>query len=125
MVAKAGGYYGLEFQGARGGTQGDPLSPTIFNVVVDAVVINWVKVILDGAEDRGDRVQEGRNQTALFYVDDGMVSSSDPQWLWGAFITPVGIFNKVVLWNNVVMTVGMFSAHARQRGTSWRRMGNG
>ena len=38
MVAWAGGYFGTGFKGARGVTQGDPLSPTIFNVVVDAVV---------------------------------------------------------------------------------------
>ena len=38
MVARAGGYYGTAFGGERGVTQGDPLSPTSFNVVVDAVV---------------------------------------------------------------------------------------
>ena len=38
MVARAVGYYGTAFQGARGVTQGYPISPTIFNVVVDAVV---------------------------------------------------------------------------------------
>ena len=42
MVARAGGYYGTGFNGARGVTQGDPLSPTIFNVVMDAVVHHWV-----------------------------------------------------------------------------------
>ena len=42
MVARAGGYYGTGFKGARGVTQGNPLSPTIFNVVVDAVVRHWV-----------------------------------------------------------------------------------
>ena len=40
MVARAGGYYGTAFQGARGVTQGNSLSTTIFNVVVDAVVRN-------------------------------------------------------------------------------------
>ena len=35
-------------------TQGDPLSPTIFNVVVDVVVRHWVAVMVDGAEDRGE-----------------------------------------------------------------------
>ena len=38
MVARAGSYYGKGFKGDRGVTQGDPLSPTIFNVVVDVVV---------------------------------------------------------------------------------------
>ena len=36
MVARAGSYYGKGFWGERGVMQGDPLSPTIFNVVVDA-----------------------------------------------------------------------------------------
>ena len=36
MVARAGGYYRNAFKGERGVTQGDPLSPTVFNVVVDA-----------------------------------------------------------------------------------------
>ena len=38
MVARAGGYFGTGFKGERGVTQGDPLSPTIFNVVVDTLV---------------------------------------------------------------------------------------
>ena len=41
MLARAGGYYGTGFKGERGVTQGDPLSSTIFNVVVDAVVRHW------------------------------------------------------------------------------------
>ena len=35
MVAQAGGYYGTDFRGERGVMQGDPLSPIIFNMVVD------------------------------------------------------------------------------------------
>ena len=38
MVARAGGYYGAAFKGDQGVTQVYPLSPTIFNVVVEAVV---------------------------------------------------------------------------------------
>ena len=53
MVARAGGYYGDAFKGAWGVTQGDPLSPTIFNMVVDAVVPPWVILALDNAEKRG------------------------------------------------------------------------
>ena len=61
MVAMTGGYYGAAFQGARGVTQGDPLSSTIFNVVVDAVVQHWVAVVVEGKEERGKRGQEGRH----------------------------------------------------------------
>ena len=49
MVARAGGYYRAAFKGSRGVTKGDPLSPTIFNVVVYVVVRNWMTVILEGA----------------------------------------------------------------------------
>ena len=45
MVAKAGGYLGCPFKGYQVVTQGDPLTPTIFNVVVDAVVRHWVMVV--------------------------------------------------------------------------------
>ena len=55
MVARAGGYYGTAFQGARGLTQGDPLSSTIFNVVVDAVVRHWLTGFIADAEERGER----------------------------------------------------------------------
>ena len=46
MVARAGGYYGTAFGGERVVTQGDPLSPTIFNVLVNVVVRNWVNGIV-------------------------------------------------------------------------------
>ena len=81
MVVRAGGYYWEAFKGARGVMQGYPLSPTIFNAGVDAVVRHWVTMALDEAEKRGDRGNEGRHQAALFYADDGMVASSDPRWL--------------------------------------------
>ena len=38
MVTRTGGYYVETFHGERGVTQGDPLLPKIFNVVVDAVL---------------------------------------------------------------------------------------
>ena len=69
MVARAGRYYRKGFKGERGVTQGDPLSPTIFNVVVDAVVRHWLLLATKEAEIRGERGREGRHQAALFYAD--------------------------------------------------------
>ena len=81
MVAMVVGYYRTAFQGARGVTQVDPLSPTIFNLVVDAMVRNWLKVVVVGAEERGESGNGGRHQADLFYADDGMFALSDPRWL--------------------------------------------
>ena len=47
MVAQAGEYYVTPFCGKRGVTQGDPLSPTIFNVVVDTVVCHWESLVTE------------------------------------------------------------------------------
>ena len=107
MVAQAGGYYRKYFRGERGVTQGDPLSSTIFNVVVDAVVRHWVQGVLEESEARGDLVQEGRHQAALFYAKDGMVASSDPVWIQGAFNALVSLFDRVRLKNIVRKTVIM------------------
>ena len=38
----------------RGVTQGDPLSPTIFNVVVDAVVCHWESLMVDEREKQDE-----------------------------------------------------------------------
>ena len=102
-------------------TQGDPLSPTIFNVVVDAVVRNRVTVMVEGAEERGERGQEGRHQADLFYADDGMVASSDPRWLQGAFNTLVGLFNRVVLQTNYGRQLAWSATPSRRQGISRRR----
>ena len=85
----------------------DPLSPTIFNVVVDTLVRHWVTVVIAGAEERDERGKEGRHQASLFYADDGMVASSDPRWLQGDLNTLVGLFDRVGLWTNAGMTVNM------------------
>ena len=59
MVSRAGGYYGEVFKGARGVMQGDPLSPTIFNVVVDAVVRHWIDGLVAETAEKGETGREG------------------------------------------------------------------
>ena len=38
MVARAGGYFRIPFKGYCSITQGNPMSPIIFNVVMEAVI---------------------------------------------------------------------------------------
>ena len=88
-------------------TQGDPLPPTILNVVVYVVVRHWVTMALNESEKRGERGKEGRHQSALFYADDSMVESSNPCWLQWAFNDLVGLFDRVGLQTNIGKTVSM------------------
>ena len=107
MVARAVGYYRASFKGDQGVTQEDSLSPTIFNVVMYAVVRHWVDVMVEGAGERGERGQEGRHQNALFYADYGVVALSDPRWLQDSLSTLVGLFDMVGLRTNVGKTFVM------------------
>ena len=95
----------MEFQVSRGVKQGDPLYPTIFNLVVDVVVQHWVAVMVESAEEKSGCGQEGRHQNSLFYAYDSMVVSSDPIWIQGNLSTLVGLFNRVGLNTNVRKTV--------------------
>ena len=56
IVSRDGGYFRMPFKGYYGITQGNPLSPPIFNAVVDAVIHYWVSVLApteDGTEVLG------------------------------------------------------------------------
>ena len=67
MVARVGRYYGTPFKGPQGVTQGGPLSPTIFNMVVDAVINNWVTLVVGwGSETR--RLQVGGPMAGVILI---------------------------------------------------------
>ena len=47
MVDRDRGYYGPPFKGYRRVTHVDPLSPTLFNVVMEAIIHHWVAVVAE------------------------------------------------------------------------------
>ena len=81
MVAKAGGYHFPHFKGYRNVTQVDPLSPMIFNVVVDTVIYHWVMVV--AAEEVGAGVLGAsiHDLAAYFCTDDRLVVLTQPERL--------------------------------------------
>ena len=66
------------FQGLRGFTQGEPLPPQIFNVVVDMIVRQWVGIVVEN-----EAVPDGFGHMVVdkqefLYADDGLIVSTNP-----------------------------------------------
>ena len=104
MVCRASGYYGRRFRARRGVTQGGPLSPTIFNLMVDAVVQEWARIL---QADHGMGLEDVRRLLSCFYADDGLIVARDPAALHVAFDVLTGLFDRVGLWTNTPKTEAM------------------
>jgi hypothetical protein len=107
IVAKAGGYHGKPFTATRGVTQGDPVSPTIFNIVVDAVVRYWLSLVCGENIAANGFGYEVKEKCVLFYADDGLLSSRKKEWVQESFDVLIGIFERVGLRTNTTKTQAM------------------
>ena len=85
----------------------EPFTPTVLNMVVDAVVSKWVSLMKVGAGGLEGWCREVLRCATFFYADDGLVVSTDPEWILGAFNTLTGIFDRVGLQTDVNKTVRM------------------
>ena len=86
---------------------GDPLSPTIFNMVVDVVIWHWVTLVA-GEEAVLDRFgQEIQWLAEFFYTYDGLFVLPRPAWLQAALDVLTVLLDRIGLHNNVNKTVGM------------------
>ena len=107
MVARAGVYYGPPFKGCRGVTQGYPLSPTIFNMVVDFVIGPWVTVVA-ATEAGTERLVLSIWYLAVYlYSNNGLVASNQLERLHQVFGVLACLFDRVGLrmntWKKVIM----------------------
>ena len=81
MVARSGRYFGYPFKRYRDVIQGYPLSPKIFNTVVNTVIRHWVALVAptkDGTEVLGLSIQD---LVAYLYADNGLVTSTQTERL--------------------------------------------
>ena len=106
-MARVGRYYRTLFKIHRGVNKGDPLPPTIFNMVVDSVICHWFTLVA-GEEAGPDGFRRAVKWTAAsFYADDGLLTSPRPARLQAALDVLMGLFNRVGLQTNLNKTVGM------------------
>ena len=107
MVTRAGGYFVFVFKGCRVVTQGYPVSPTLFNMVLDAFIRHWVTVVAATKEGLESIDLPIRDMAAYFYSDDGLVASPQLERLQSSFDVLTGLFDRVGLWKNARNTVSM------------------
>ncbi len=82
MFCHASGNYKGPFSAGRGVTQGGPLSAKLFNILVDAVVREWLCQLHDGGimdPEELDLLMAAF--FAIFYVDDAYLAARDPDFL--------------------------------------------
>jgi hypothetical protein len=102
MVCRASGNYGGPFCAGRGVTQGGPLSAKLFNILVDAVVREWLCQLRDGGivdPEELDLLMAAF--FAIFYVDDAYLAARDPDFLQVALNSLVNLLERVGLETNV------------------------
>ena len=71
LVPKKGGRYGQMIFTSRGVCQGDIISPTLFNIIIDAI-LRFERHQMDS------RVGNLQFLDVRFYVDDGAIAGTDP-----------------------------------------------
>ena len=111
MVARLVGYYGAPFCIDRGVTQGYPLLPTIFNVVVDAVFCHWEFLLVaeqEGGESSGDKGDGAQTSVRT-------IRNRDDRKQWAE-----EVHQRLTVKANFFMPTMGWSLSQTQDGSSWR-----
>jgi len=81
-VCRAKGNYGRPSKAGHGVTQGGTLSAKLFNILIDAVVREWMRLMRKMLDDsNGQLAVRVKELFAIFYVDDGYIASRDAEFL--------------------------------------------
>jgi hypothetical protein len=76
------GNYDTPFKAGRGVTQGGPLLAKLFNIMVDAVVREWLRILREELDMEGEELDSTMEALFnIFYVDDAYITARDPIFL--------------------------------------------
>ena len=107
MVTRSSRYYNAPFKGFWGFTQGDPLYPKLFNIVVESVVRQWLNISAE--EETGleglDRAMQW--VSASLYADDRLIAPTQLEWPQWQSSVLIGLVEWVRLKKNVKTIVSM------------------
>jgi hypothetical protein len=115
-VCRAKGNYGQPFKASHRMTQGEPLLAKMFNIVVNVVVNEWMRLMcetIDNVEGNLAKCIEGL--FAIFYVNNGYIASCDVKFLQETLDILVKIFKHVGLATNTKKTQAMVCMLGRIR----------
>ena len=85
-------------------TQRDPVYPTLFNIIVDAVVRATLQGICGPQESQHGFRWSAGEYNIYFYADYRRITGRDPIWLQAALKTIVRMFERVGLQKNLNKT---------------------
>jgi Reverse transcriptase (RNA-dependent DNA polymerase) len=103
VVPRASGYHGRDFRATRGVTQGEIVSPMIFNIVLDCIIKAW----------QNDHPEMAVLIQAVFYADDGLLQSVDEDALQNALDMFTEYSKTVGLQMNAQKTQSMIATPGR------------
>ena len=106
MVSFAGTYYGEMYRICFGVNYRETLSRTILNVVVDLVVDNWVSLVAGGVGGMDGWVRVALHRINFLYTGNGLVMSTDPEYLQGQFWHPHWVVQKAGDMENIRKKIG-------------------
>jgi hypothetical protein len=107
-VCRASGNYGRPFKAGRGVTQGGPLLAKLFNIMVDAVVREWLHILRGEIDMKGAELDSLMETLfTIFYVDNAYIAARDPIILQQAINILVTTFERVGLQTNTKKTQAM------------------
>ena len=98
-------------------TQGGPLSAKLFNIIIDAVVREWLRLMRETLDNSGGYLTDQIEALfAIFYVDDGYIASRDAEFLQEALNILVETFKRVSLATNTKKTQAMVCTPGEDKG---------